>query len=101
MALTAAQEKAIAGPMVAPGPGQVSPITAAERRLGVHLPGRRTGTGAAGPRGGGVRTGRVTGALRGRAGRPDAPAPPRDLEPAVPARAMDNMLGRLRFSEWM
>ncbi|MET8755199.1 IclR family transcriptional regulator [Streptomyces sp. NPDC004667] len=36
----------------------------------------------------------------GRASRTPS-APPRDLEPAVPARAMDNMLGWLRFSEWM
>ncbi|WP_405981174.1 IclR family transcriptional regulator [Streptomyces sp. NBC_00158] len=36
----------------------------------------------------------------GRAGR-SASAPPADLEPAVSARAMDNMMGWLRFSEWM
>ncbi|MFE2306671.1 IclR family transcriptional regulator [Streptomyces sp. NPDC059411] len=36
----------------------------------------------------------------GRAGRAgSAPAP--DLEPAVSAQAMDNMMGWLRFSEWM
>ncbi|MCX5196682.1 IclR family transcriptional regulator [Streptomyces sp. NBC_00249] len=36
----------------------------------------------------------------GRAGRA-AGAPPQDQEPAVSARAMDNMMGWLRFSEWM
>ncbi|MFF3210434.1 IclR family transcriptional regulator [Streptomyces sp. NPDC002886] len=36
----------------------------------------------------------------GRAGRAAA-APVRDLEPAVSAQAMDNMMGWLRFSEWM
>ncbi|MFC9296137.1 IclR family transcriptional regulator [Streptomyces sp. NPDC057011] len=36
----------------------------------------------------------------GRAGR-SAPAPARDPEPAVSAQAMDNMMGWLRFSEWM
>ncbi|MFE1554624.1 hypothetical protein ACFW6V_06465 [Streptomyces sp. NPDC058734] len=35
-----------------------------------------------------------------RSGRPVS-APPPDLEPAVSARAMDNMMGWLRFSEWM
>ncbi|MFJ9341264.1 IclR family transcriptional regulator [Streptomyces sp. NPDC101733] len=36
----------------------------------------------------------------GRAGR-SASAPPREQPPAVSARAMDNMMGWLRFSEWM
>lgn len=36
----------------------------------------------------------------GRPGRAAA-APARDLEPAVSAQAMDNMMGWLRFSEWM
>ncbi|MFF1414871.1 IclR family transcriptional regulator [Streptomyces sp. NPDC058289] len=36
----------------------------------------------------------------GRPGRA-AVAPARDLEPAVSAQAMDNMMGWLRFSEWM
>ncbi|WP_308345506.1 IclR family transcriptional regulator C-terminal domain-containing protein [Streptomyces sp. ISL-94] len=36
----------------------------------------------------------------GRAGR-STTAPARDLEPAVSAQAMDNMMGWLRFSEWM
>ncbi|MEU9029593.1 hypothetical protein AB0D46_19140 [Streptomyces sp. NPDC048383] len=37
----------------------------------------------------------------GRAGRVSASVPPADAEPAVSPRAMDNMMGRLRFSEWM
>ncbi|MFJ4779506.1 IclR family transcriptional regulator C-terminal domain-containing protein [Streptomyces sp. NPDC088762] len=36
----------------------------------------------------------------GRAGR-SASAPAREPEPAVSARTMDNMMGWLRFSEWM
>ncbi|MFD3874989.1 IclR family transcriptional regulator C-terminal domain-containing protein [Streptomyces sp. NPDC058623] len=36
----------------------------------------------------------------GRAGRASASVPPAAAEPAVSPRAMDNMMGRLRFSEW-
>lgn len=70
------------------------------RRLGLLLPGRpRTDPARAGRAG--VRAGGVAGALRARPRGPFCVRTPADLEPAVSARAMDNMMGWLRFSEWM
>ncbi|MFF4419318.1 hypothetical protein ACFY04_00770 [Streptomyces sp. NPDC001549] len=97
MALTAARLKAMAGPIVAPGPGQVSPIRVlvsscrGERELAMLGPAvpacvRAVRRELYGP-----------GPGPGRA----AAARPQDPRPAVSEQEMDNMLGWLRFSEWM